>query len=149
MSTLNERAGKALGDRWREGMRVDEPDSITTVVHAGPGRLVVQHLWPGDPELLLPPSVLTWSDGASGLGWYDASDGDFRVLVPDMSDPATRGAFLAVVREAWGDPGAHTRRTLERDRWALVLDYPPGGPGVYFGATEAEALVAALESAPR
>jgi hypothetical protein len=128
MSTLNERAGKALAGRWRAGMLLASFDSRIPpfrVEYVDPCGYLCRRL--GNITETCPPED----------------------RYPDLNDAATRGGFLDVVREAWGDPGAHTRRTLERDRWALVLDYPPGGPGVYFGATEAEALVAALESAPR
>ena len=72
---------------------------------------------------------------------------------PDLSDPATLGCLLALVREAWG-------------RRMLVAYYAPltTGQGWYVGdrfcggrdypiveapsATEAAALVAALEAAP-
>ena len=63
--------------------------------------------------------------------------------LPDLTDPATLGCLLALVREAWGDCHA----------------YLAPGPGWFAGsgsrnavygegATEAEALVAALEAAP-
>jgi hypothetical protein len=63
--------------------------------------------------------------------------------LPDLTDPATLGCLLARVREARGDPHA----------------YLAPGPGWYVGsgtrnavygegATEAEALVVALERAP-
>ena len=73
--------------------------------------------------------------------------------LPDLTDPATLGCLLALVREAWGDP-------------RLVAIYcEPAHPGQSEGwavqradnrmpvvgedhATEAEALVAALEVGP-
>ena len=76
--------------------------------------------------------------------------------VPDLSDPATLGCLIALVREAWGcvvvtfpdyDEDEETGgqghnvvgwRAVETVRWMRV-----GG-----GTTEAEALVAALEAAP-
>jgi hypothetical protein len=66
--------------------------------------------------------------------------------VPDLSDPATLGCLLALVREAWGDP------------WLCVVGEPETSwrldavtaavSDLHSFATEAEALVAALESAP-
>jgi len=71
--------------------------------------------------------------------------------VPDLTDPATLGCLLALVREAWADECA----------CVLPIDYGPAG--VMWVArltaggrslterhwpTEAEALVAALEAAP-
>ena len=64
---------------------------------------------------------------------------------PDLTDPATLGCLLALVREAWGDPSAYTMAYC--GRWTLCSDrdeeIDPGD-----GATEAAALVAALEAAP-
>lgn len=65
---------------------------------------------------------------------------------PDFNDPATVGCLLAAAREAW------TAATLST-AWSLI----PLRPGVdwfvtripadAYGATEAEALIAALEAA--
>jgi hypothetical protein len=79
-------------------------------------------------------------------------------LLPDLSDPATLGCLLALVREAWGDfslgCAGHRgrRRTREISSWSFH-----GNRGftvrfrdrVYgaFWPCEAEALVAALEYA--
>ena len=63
--------------------------------------------------------------------------------LPDLSDPCTLGGLLALVREAWGDPLAHVAPVAGGWRVWLELDL-----SVFFdGATEAEALVAALEAA--
>ena len=77
------------------------------------------------------------------------------LVEPDFSDPATLGCLLAAAREAWacpilrtswegpdlspGEPLPETGRMFWR---AWLPGYPVG-----YGATEAEALVAALESA--
>lgn len=65
--------------------------------------------------------------------------------IPDLTDPATLGCLLALVREAWGDPLAYTMAYC--GRWTLCSDrdeeIDPGD-----GPTEAEALIAALEAAP-
>jgi hypothetical protein len=88
-------------------------------------------------------------------GWQQAEPYGDHVYpgpyLPDLTDPATLGCLLALVREAWG--GDFEQVWLE---W-----YPPlsrwGIQGAHAGArsillasgpTEAEALVAALESAP-
>ena len=68
--------------------------------------------------------------------------------VPDLTDPATLGCVLALVREAWGDSEMHM--TLGAKGWVWLT----GESRVYdvvmpinAGETEAEALVAALEAA--
>jgi hypothetical protein len=63
--------------------------------------------------------------------------------LPDLSDPATLGCLLALVREAGGDSKTCARPDLEDDVWYVVTR-----SGLAFAASEAEALVAALESAP-
>ena len=63
-------------------------------------------------------------------------------LTPDLTDPATVGCLLALVREAWGDPMLFAFPDAFPDRWTVV--------NVDCGhhETEAAALVAALEAAP-
>ena len=83
---------------------------------------------------------------------WDAVDDGGRVfrlghpaILPDLTDPATLGCLLALVREACGDPLAYTMAYY--GRWTLCSDrYEEIDPGD--GATEAEALIAALEAAP-
>jgi hypothetical protein len=81
--------------------------------------------------------------------------------LPDLTDPATLGCLLALVREAWGDDtvyASNLKGYVGYD-WVCIVDtstltpgkvYPHTRHGVtYFcGLTEAEALVAALEAAP-
>jgi hypothetical protein len=70
-------------------------------------------------------------------------------MVPDFNDPATLGCLMAAVRQAWGDPGAvATREEGTPVRWKVQTAGPWAGPGtqVGYGATEAEALIAALEA---
>lgn len=73
--------------------------------------------------------------------------------LPDLSDPATLGCLTALVREAWRDPclvaiyceAAHPGQS---EGWAVQRAdnrMPVAGEDY---ATEAEALVAALEAAP-
>jgi hypothetical protein len=123
MSTLNERAGKALAGRWRPGMVDTEGRRVTAA--DGPVR-----------QYAVPVA-----------GRYYPTTGVASGGAPDMSDPATRGAFLDVVREAWGDPlifvSCSEWWTVESPNWPATRN------ASFSGLTEAEALVAALESAPR
>jgi hypothetical protein len=94
---------------------------------------------------IVPPA----NDGATGY-YVRVIEGTGPVnsarAVPDLTDPATLGCLLALVRESWGvcvhvapDTGWHVRRA--------VL---PNGSTINLGiveATEAAALVAALEAA--
>jgi hypothetical protein len=65
------------------------------------------------------------------------------VALPDLTDPATLGCLLALVREAHGQT---TLSPVSRGRrlWCLA-DF---GTTALQGETEAELLVAALEAAP-
>ncbi|NBW38762.1 MAG: hypothetical protein EBR30_27830 [Cytophagia bacterium] len=75
-------------------------------------------------------------------------------LIPDLSDPATLGCLLALVREAWpageATTNVHANYSPERGhyrQWSCY--YCTGGDWRQALAdTEAEALVAALEAAP-
>lgn len=64
--------------------------------------------------------------------------------LPDLSDPATLGCLLHLVREAWPDEYLTIAPQKLRIRW--LIDLPNGK--VALGDSEAEALVAALEAAP-
>lgn len=69
--------------------------------------------------------------------------------IPDLRDPATVGCLLAMVREAHGCEDAFCTRSYGNGPggyggWIVKLDIKIVGRG----ATEAEALVGALEVAP-
>jgi hypothetical protein len=114
MSTLNERAGKALAGRWRAGM-------LDTW-----GRRFI-----AEGQCAIPRPGEYRPGG--GVMTSDA--------LPDMSDPATLGAYLAVVREAYGDPCGWVQFRPDRG-WEFVAFRSP----MDLHPTEAEALVAALEA---
>ena len=68
-------------------------------------------------------------------------------VIPDVTDAATLGCLLALVREAWGDP-AITVVPRGATVWAVVCARWLRKKALACGRTEAEALVAALEAAP-
>jgi hypothetical protein len=71
--------------------------------------------------------------------------------IPDLFDPATLGCLLALVREAWSDPGVSVWYDRRVGLWAWMANgcahsvHRPSDEDGY--DTEAEALVAALEAA--
>ena len=71
---------------------------------------------------------------------------------PDLADGATRGAVLALVREAWNAPHAAPQWDQRWQHWAVLApDYNQECEAwKNLGAenTEAEALAVALEAAP-
>jgi hypothetical protein len=87
-----------------------------------------------------------WANPA-GVTFADPNEGE----EPDFSDPATLGCLVATVREVWKDPGLYVY--LEKGWWVAVGvdgdDYQgiPQRPYTLTGASEVEALIAALEAA--
>jgi len=86
--------------------------------------------------------------------WDDeANDGDgdgdahwFGTGLPDLTDPATLGCLRALVREAWRSPTANT--IFVDGQWQCWVKNEDTPRGLHFdGATEQDALVAALEAA--
>lgn len=65
--------------------------------------------------------------------------------IPDLSDPATMGCLLALVREAFGDPTLFAECHPVGAKWQT---HSVDGGVFGEGSTEAAALVAALEAAP-
>lgn len=91
-------------------------------------------------------TLIVASGHAVADGWHEVS-----TILPDLRDPATIGCLLALVREAWGDPGMslECRIVAHYGKWewtVLALDKPKIIP--VYAWSEAEALVTALEAAP-
>ena len=69
--------------------------------------------------------------------------------LPDLTDPATLGCLLALVREAWGMPtGITVAYSDDTGRWVVSWSGATHGGVCGEGVTEGEALVMALENAP-
>jgi hypothetical protein len=83
---------------------------------------------------------------------YATCDGDWRAeeITPDLSDPATLGCLLFLVREVWGNPCIGVRGWLDDEGGDDLYEYYEvmGLDDELTADTEAEALVAALEGAP-
>lgn len=101
------------------------------------------------------PGMLWWHSERA-FERYELADGQRPIehgAAPDWSDPATLGALLGQVREAWGDPVLSVTACYVKDRvmkWGMdhpCLDSLPDALWDHF-PTEAEALLAALEAAP-
>ena len=74
--------------------------------------------------------------------------------LPDLTDPATLGCLLALVREAWGDPGFYAAQSGTKIKGTDIFGWDTFGflhgkscKGMLY-RSEAEALVAALEVGP-
>lgn len=81
------------------------------------------------------------------LGFPDGPKMRGFIGLPDLTDPATLGCLLALVREAWSNPDL----LVQRDGHLFVVNpIPKGSPpfGDLDALTEAAVLVAALEAAP-
>jgi len=69
--------------------------------------------------------------------------------LPDLTDHATLGCLLALVREAWGMPtGITVAYSDDTGRWVVSWSGATHGGVCGEGITEGEALVMALENAP-
>jgi len=126
MSDLAKRAIACEGWRWMPGMRTIAGFVVTD----------------GHPMPLVDGVPRMPCDGEFSM-WLRESD-ETPEIFPDLSDPATRGCLLALVREAWGDPLMQT--TNSGGGWVAFCPAPLWTDGPY--DTEAAALVAALEAAP-
>jgi len=121
MSDLSKRAVACKGWRWMPGM-------LDTT-----GRRFIEYADCGEAAWL-------WV-ADDGCEWLPVEG-----RLPDLTDPATLGCLLALVREAYGKPGILARR-FGSSLWRVYDDAWLKRAPLGKGATEAEALVAALEDA--
>jgi len=118
---LGERATACKGWRWLQGTLTVED-------------YVVVGFWYGEDEPMLMSS--------GGEFWRDTTTDH----APDLRDPCTVGGLLALVREAWGSSMVWAMADNTGCGW-WVESWDADVPALIY-ATEAEALVAALEGAP-
>jgi hypothetical protein len=147
MIALSRRAVACKGWRWMPGMRTDSKFARVVAVDSDTG------------------AACASEEGATNddchAVWLDSV-----LVLPDLTDPATVGCLLDLVRKAWRCPAAYVRQTGTRrasdgilawevcDLWfdaeackALGVDRE-GSVGCWGHASEVEALVFALENAP-
>lgn len=85
--------------------------------------------------------------------WDSPHRTSWDALLPDLSDNATRGAVLGLVREAWGVPTMSVQALADSQLWRLRRPHGWQTTKTYpsefiDGSTEAESMIAALEAAP-
>ena len=130
---LAKRAVACRGWRWMPGMRA-----------RGCGDSgVVTNVW-FDPDTHQTTDIYVSYDEECGSCQHAAPDYD--QCLPDLTDPATLGCLLALVREAWGQDDMGASRY--RERWCVEFTPQEGQHYAFYGSSEAEALVYALEAAP-
>ena len=120
---LSRRAVACKGWRWMPGM-------------LDPSGRRAMWVYPED-------GIITWSHIPENCIDRDAD------ALPDLTDPATLGCLLALVRAAWGMPtGIAVTYSSDEGLWGVSWSGATHGGWCGRGKTEAEALVAALEAAP-
>ena len=118
LEELGKRAVACKHWRWMPGMKAETSH-----------RILNQEKLDGYPVAFTPWGYRTALDAES---------------FPDLSEPATLGCLLALVREAWGKPHAYVEYS---NKWKVAF-YCEVGTRAFSSTTEAAALVAALEAAP-
>jgi hypothetical protein len=92
--------------------------------------------------------------GYPGVQWAATEHAEAGPALPDLTDPATRGCLRALADEAWAKNGVVFVGVEPADRCdptagvEVWLHWMGACNECFHGATEAEALVLALEAAP-
>lgn len=132
---LAHRAVACPGWRWMPGMAVTF-DGVLGRIRNGAN---------GSNFLAVDASQHRWISIGAAVTKQAESPPD----LPDLSDPATLGCLLALVREAWGQRISVVPLAQGAQWHALKERNAGGGLVAGSGSTEAAALVAALEAAGR
>jgi hypothetical protein len=133
LEALGRRAVACKGWRWMPGMRL-------WCLTRGYGRII---------SLIGDRLLIEWERGHHRKTWTPKQANS--QLLPDLSDPATLGCLLALVREAWDDDRVSSvANTVYGTRMILMPDdaAPEGERLIGCSTTEAEALIEALKAAP-
>lgn len=122
------------------------PDFTPVLLPDGERGIVSSFQWRGGRIKFVRPI-----DGGGDWHFDGSGSGDPSGAIPMLDTPAGLGCLLAMVREAWGHQDLSVWPNIGIERWVAWL--PPSRENaiwdeVGIGATEAAALVAALEAAP-
>lgn len=154
MAELGRRAVACEGWRWMPGMRCTHRWTGGIRILARPnGESSEKYVVVPDEQNKRAVSCFVIAESGTMVEFPEA--GSAYQFIPDFTDPATVGCLLYLVREAWapffGDDSAPSSRQVPSGKWGVsgIVDDCSTTIVLPTRDTEAEALVAALKSAPK